>query len=152
AAFLTAQRPAMSISETENILVPVAQGAGLTELEVRWRSEVTMRRIQSEPNLYSPNLGRITELQRRRMKYNELGGFLERYNNMLPEVRRSLDAAAEAYRSAENPEAELRVLAAQYPRLSGDLTNRYFDLLMARQPLTLVVYSGDCKGQCAAAV
>ncbi len=155
ATFLIAQRPTMSLRETEDLLIPVAQNAGLAELEVRWRSEVALRRAQANnPNnniYYSPQLARITELQRRRMKYLELGGFFERYNNLLPATHRSIDVAAEAYRSAENPDAELRVLASQYPRISGDLTNRYFDLLMARQPLTLVAYAGDCTGQCTAA-
>src|SRR5207245_5783227 len=81
-------------------------------------------------------------------KYNELCAFLTAYNHILPSTPRSFAAASEAYRSAENPDAELRVLAAQYPSLSSTLTNRYFDLLMARQPQTLIAYAGDCHGQC----
>jgi tetratricopeptide (TPR) repeat protein len=43
------------------------------------------------------------------------------------------------------------MLGAQYPHLSGDLINRYFTLLMAGQPQTLITYAGDCHGQCTAA-
>ena len=132
ATFLAAQRPTMSAEEAENILIPTAQNAGLAELEVRWRSEALLLHARYEPTSYSPHVARIIDLQKRRMKYNELGGLLERYTSLLPSVARNnaLETAAEAYRSAENPDAELRVLAAQYPHLSQNLSSRYFDLLM----------------------
>jgi cellulose synthase operon protein C len=153
ATFLAAQRPAMSLDEMESVLIPLAQAASLAELEVRWRSEAMLRHARSHPREYSPHLARVVELQRRRMKYNELGGHLERYNSLLLADYRGnvAETAAEAYRSAENSDAELRVLAARYPSLSGNLTTRYFDLLMARQPQTLVAYAGDCHGQCTTA-
>jgi tetratricopeptide (TPR) repeat protein len=153
ATFLAAQRPAMSVKEMEDVLVPVAQNAGLVELEVRWRSEAMLYEARSDRHSYSPHLSRVVELQRRRMKYNELGGHLERYASILqPDYRGNiLETTAEAYRSAENPRAELRVLAEQYPRLSQELTARYFDLLLAHQPQTLIAYAGDCLGQCIAA-
>src|SRR4051812_40005304 len=154
ATFLTAQRATMSVEEMEGILVPVAQNAGLAELEVRWRSEAMLYHARFDRlQGYSPHFARVVELQRRRMKYNELGGHLERYANILQRDYRgnTLEAAAEAYRSAENADAELRVLANQYPRLSQELTARYFELLLARQPQTLIAYAGDCSGQCTAA-
>jgi tetratricopeptide (TPR) repeat protein len=143
AAFLEKQKtPA-----TTEILLALAQSSGLGELEVRWRYEILMAAPgtpQSQVQ-YQPLVG----LQRQRMRFEELGGQLEAYWKALPKTGAEamvLDQAAESYRAAGDDEAESRVLATRYQHygLSGDPRDRFFGLLLARDPQRLVALAaGD---------
>src|SRR5262249_49740687 len=80
--------------------------------------------------------------------FNELGLQLERYYNALPSERRAaylLERSADAYREGENPDGEIRVLQRMYPDMAQRLRNRYFDLLLARQPEKIIEYAGTCN-------
>lgn len=134
-AFLEKQKTTATVDELSSALLPLVQQAGLTELEARWRLEVLLARPTHSSNW--SHLGRLVELQKRRLKFNDLGAQLQRYAAVVPNEQRSgiLLQAAQSYRSGGNAAAELAVLS----RLgsSGD-TARYLQLLLARDPQRLV--------------
>ena len=84
---------------------------------------------------------KLIQLQRSRLRFDELGAQLEAYDAVLPPASRSdeLTEAALCYRSSGNTAAELRVLQLQNGRaqLDGPLLERYSKLLIAK-PQTLV--------------
>jgi tetratricopeptide (TPR) repeat protein len=123
-------------------LLPLVQRAGLTHLEAKWRFELMMANRESQ--------ARLIEIQRQRMQYDELGVELEaRWQAVGQRNHRDtlLDEAAEAYRAGGNVGAELRVLALRQERLglSGELLQRYLDLLAVHMPDRLVVEAGQGK-------
>ena len=122
-------------------LLPLAQRAGLTHIEAKWRFELMMA---------NQDHARLIELQRQRMQYDELGVELEAYWQAYPDQSGRdtvLDEAAGAYRAGGNVAAELRVLALRHERsgLEGDLLQRYLDLLAAHVPDRLVAEAGQGK-------
>ena len=127
-------------------VLPLIQQAGLTRLEVEVRFGLMMA-SPGNPTADSHRY-RLVELQRQRMRYDELGVQLEAYWQVYPE-RPDRDAllgqAAEAYRASGNVAAELKVLAMHHERsgLSGDLLQRYLDLLAVHMPDRLVVEAGQ---------
>ena len=127
-------------------VLPLIQQAGLTRLEVEVRFSLMMASPGS-PTENSHRL-RLIELQRQRMRYDELGVQLEAYWQVYPnrpDRDAVLDQAAEAYRASGNVAAELKVLAMHHERsgLSGDPLQRYFDLLAVHMPDRLVVEAGQ---------
>jgi hypothetical protein len=83
----------------------------------------------------------FVDLQRRRLKFAELGPQLERFAPRIePNSRATVFfAAADAYRAAGDAENELRLLSsvpAIY--LGGERQNRFFSLLLAQNPQQLV--------------
>ncbi len=127
-------------------VLPMIQRAGLTRLEVEMRFGLMMASPGS-PTENSHRL-RLIELQRQRMRYDELGVQLEAYWQVYPnrpDRDGVLDQAAEAYRASGNVAAELKVLAMHQERegLSGDSLQRYLDLLAVHMPDRLVVEAGQ---------
>ncbi|MGH9668788.1 MAG: hypothetical protein ACRD3A_01575, partial [Terriglobales bacterium] len=135
-AFLEKQRATATVGELAQTLLPLVQHAGFGDLEARWRLEVLLVRPR-DPSNWS-HLSRLVELQKRRLKFNELGAQLQQYAAVVPgdQVGGILRQAAESYRSAGNSAAELAVLTRI--GLASDLQARYFQLLMARDPQRLV--------------
>ena len=134
-AFLEKQRATATVDELAQTLLPLVQHAGSADLEARWRLEVLLAR-PSHPSNWS-HMGRLVELQKRRLKFNELGASLQQYAAVVPHEQMGgiLLQAAQSYRSADNTAAELAILG----RLggSGDLA-RYLQLLLAREPQRLL--------------
>jgi len=131
---------------TADYLIDAAEAAGLAPLEARWRYEAML----ATPNVSSPHLQRLIELQSQRLKFTELAGQLENYAPLAPWASKSavLTSAADAYRSAGSTSDELRI----YSELdAAGLLNanvpRYFDLLFASQPQKLVDFAGNSHGR-----
>src|SRR5262249_48341366 len=109
-------------------------------LEVRWLVRLMM---QTPGAPQSGNyLRRLEQLQKRRMKHEELGNQIEAYWRVYPqntERAQLLDQAAEAYRSAGNVDAEIRVLS-QRPA-----SQRLVELLQATAPDRLVTIAASSQ-------
>ena len=138
-AFLAKQRATATVDELSSALLPLAQQAGLGDLEARWRLEVMLARPTHSSNW--SHLGRLVELQKRRLKFDELGAQLQQYAAVVPNEQRSgiLLQATQSYRSGGNTASELAVLSRL--RGSGDMP-RYLQLLLARNPQQLVQLAG----------
>lgn len=137
AAFLERQWPNQSPELRQQALLPLVQRAGLTDLQARWLNEWLLAHAAEPASQY--RLRELIALQKRRLKFAELAGQLEAYWKASPPDTANRDAvlidAADAYRSADDTAAELRVLA-QKEQLSGltrEQTQRYAALLQ-RQP------------------
>jgi Flp pilus assembly protein TadD len=133
-------RAPMSLRDVEAFAVPLAQSAGLAELEAKWRYELMM-----EPGIPSQvSMGRMrsyAELERRRLKFEELAPQLEQFAPRVEGILQPalLQDAAKNYRFAGDTENELRVLSEVPPGYMGrDILNRYFELLMSRRPEQLL--------------
>ena len=140
AKFAETTRAGMSAEDVDAFAVPLAQSAGLGDLEARWRFELMMHEGGNSP-VGLARVQPLVDLQRRRLKFAELGGQLEQFAPRIePQWRYSVSiAASEAYRSAGDRENELRVLEAIPPvYVNGDLERRLFELLLARRPNDLV--------------
>ncbi len=140
ATFAESKRAALSLTDVDTFAIPLAQTAGLANLEARWRYEVMM---QSETNsgVGLARMRSFIDLQRRRLKFAELGSQLEQFAPRIEPLQRYSVwlSAADAYRSAGDAENELRVLSVIPPvYVNGDEQRRLFQLLLARRPQELV--------------
>lgn len=144
-AFLEQRRQASEPAELTQALLPLAQAAGLAELEVRWRYELTMARPGEEA--VEAHANRLRSLQERRLQFAELGAQLEAYWSVYPPKDNKsvpLIQAAAAYQTAGDDDAELRVLTLlhQQNSLPRHLWDRYFELLLALEPDRLIAIAG----------
>ena len=141
--FLEARRKALDFRDLDDFLVPAAESAGLAALEAQWRYEI----ILSSPESSGADISRLVELQSQRLQFSELGHQLETIAAALPGNRRgfALSQAADAYRSEEDAESQLRVLTAldRLNGLNGEQLDRYFKLLLARQPESLIAFAAN---------
>ncbi|MGH8700326.1 MAG: hypothetical protein ACREVR_04005, partial [Burkholderiales bacterium] len=130
-------------------LLPLAQDAGLVELEARWRYQLMMAAPSASET--AGHYHRFVQLQRARLKFTELGAQLEAYEKAHPNISSKpgiLDRAAEAYRAAGNTDAEFRVLAARHGSNNGGAhLERYFERLLERDPARLVALAGPAAGR-----
>lgn len=124
--------------EKQPLRIAMAETAGLTDLELKWRLAAAMAR----PGTPAPNhsIERIVAVEKSRLRFDELGAELEAYDRVLPpqnNQRHEVDEE-ECYRSSGNTAAELRVLKrlADRHETSGPLLERYTQLLIA-QPTRL---------------
>jgi len=126
--------------------VSLARNAGLADLEARW----WFGHIMLNAGKASSEERRFSELQTRRMKYDDLAHKLLAYWNVYPAQERDnhlLTQAAEAYRSAgdESGEVAALTLAEQNSELSGDTLERYLELLLKRDPQRLVALAANAR-------
>ncbi len=120
-------------------LVEVAARAGLADFQARWLFEQMMTnagQARGEEQQFS-------ELQKRRMKFDDLARKLLAYWNvhpLTPDRDRLLIDAAQAYRSAGDETGELAALTLkqQSSALAGDPLERFLELLVRRNPQRLV--------------
>ena len=145
ANFLVNQKQGMEAGEFKDTLLPLAQYAGLSDLEARWRFEVMM----ADPGTPEAQAmeARLALLQKQRMRFNEFGAQLEDYWKVFPNQPAKnfvLERAAESYRAVGNTAAELRVLQEAFEGhgLNGVPLRRYFDLLSKSSPEQLVAIAG----------
>jgi predicted Zn-dependent protease len=141
ASFAEAKWKAADPSDFGRFAVLLAQSAGFSDQEARWRFELMMRQASTVPYSYG-DLQPFIDLERRRGRFAELGSKLEQYANAVPPVYRNspLIAAADAYRSAGDEQNELRLLSIVFSVNGLDTTRqqRLFQLLLARQAQELV--------------
>jgi predicted Zn-dependent protease len=141
-SFLAGRREADSSADLAEFLVPAAETAGLAGLEAKWRKQLML----GDPQNSGVQMARLIELQTERLKFSELAADLEALAAALPSQRRAspLERAAEAYRAAGGSVNELRVLS-QYEAAGwlghDEVEQRYFELLLAQQPNTLVAHA-----------
>ncbi|MGE5325395.1 MAG: tetratricopeptide repeat protein, partial [Deltaproteobacteria bacterium] len=134
AKFAETKRSTMNPADLDSFAIPLAQSAGLADLEARWRFAQLMSTAQNVPQLV-PRMNRLVDLQRRRAKFAELGRQLEQFAPRLPLPQQlsARTAAAEAYRSAGDAENELRVRSS-----ATILNDRLLALLLTHRPQDLV--------------
>jgi Tfp pilus assembly protein PilF len=141
ARYLIETSAGRSRDELAEELIPLAQSAGLAEIEARWRYQVMTAWAGQERA--KPHERRFQELQERRGKFAELGRQLEAYWRIYPakpDKGRHLRAAAGAYQTAGLRADELRCLQTLHSRrsLSGQLLARYFELLWEDDPAKVI--------------
>jgi tetratricopeptide (TPR) repeat protein len=143
ADFLLKQKEGMEATDFNETLIPLAQYAGLTDLEARWRYEVMMASSGSpQAQIMETRLG---ELQKQRMRFNEYGAQLEAYGKALPhKLDYILQEAADSYGSVGNTAAELRALQEAFDRqgLDAQHLRRYLELVSRASPEQLVTIAG----------
>jgi len=130
-------RAQASSDEVDQALLPALSQSQFAEVEARWRRD----RLLSQPaGPQAPeDRRRLTELEQQRMRHAELGRTLEMHWQAHParnQERHILDEAASAFRAAGDVEAELRMLQLQQGE--GRWTERYFELLLERDPARLI--------------
>jgi len=87
AAFAKSKRDGMNLTDMEAFAIPLAQSAGLAEIEAGWRYQLMM---QGE-TISGVGLGRmraLVDLQRRRLKFKELGSQLEQFAPRIEPLQR----------------------------------------------------------------
>ena len=117
-------------------LLPLAQAAGLADLEARWRLEAMSAQSDHIDQQF-------VALQTRRALYAELGRELEQYADGNPGRAVESNArtqAIQAYIAEGDIENQMRVMAKALERnaLGGVLLDRYLALLASRRPQELL--------------
>ncbi|MEO8028467.1 MAG: hypothetical protein ABI823_18445, partial [Bryobacteraceae bacterium] len=136
AAFLTKNR-------TDKTAMNAVRRAKFADLEAKWVYEAAL----AKPAEGASFMTRLSELQRSRLKYDELALQLEAFFRVVPTDSGDRDGyllqAADAYRAAGNTAAELRVLTSkdQLSGLSGPPLDRYVSLIIG-QPARLAAAAG----------
>jgi tetratricopeptide (TPR) repeat protein len=148
AQFLLKQKEGMETSNLVDTLIPLAQYAGLADLEACWRYEFMMARPGSPQAQIME--ARLDELQKQRMRFNEYGGQLEAYWNVFPQRPGKdylLQKAADSYGSVGNTGAELRALQQAFDRegLDAQHLHRYLTLVSTTSPEQLATIAGGGK-------
>ena len=145
AAFLDKQKAAATPDDLRDLLVPLAQSAVLADQEARWRDELLLT-YAGQPESGAQYM-RLVELQKRRTQFDELGVQMEVYYPRQPLKQRStspLQEAADCYRASGAVDSEMRVLTQLYSlrALGSPYLERYFELLLARDPARLAQIAG----------
>src|ERR1019366_4050075 len=112
ASFAESKWKAANPADFGRFAVFLAQSAGLSDQESRWRFELMMQGASAVPYSYASTQPFI-DLERSRGRFAELGPQLEQYARALPPLYNNapLLAAADAYRSAGDQASELRLLS-----------------------------------------
>jgi predicted Zn-dependent protease len=143
-AFARALRAPMNPADTDMFALPLVQTAGLAEMEAHWRYDLMMNARIDWPELHA-QMTRYVELQRRRLKFAELGQELERFLARVGPTDRVavLLNAAGAYRSAGDLDNELRLLQQSAPEYLGETAQeRLLELTLMKRPQELARMAG----------
>ncbi|HEY6969896.1 MAG TPA: tetratricopeptide repeat protein [Candidatus Angelobacter sp.] len=144
--FVEKKNAGMPRQDAHEYLLPLTRKAELAELE----AQLLYEQMQTTPllvNQYSRSalLNEFVDLQTRRLRLPELGQQLEELGSRRVSVCSQagiecLKRAADAYRLANRPEDELRVfkMISNWNNLTAEERRRYFELLLARSPQTLL--------------
>ncbi|HYM75342.1 MAG TPA: BTAD domain-containing putative transcriptional regulator [Candidatus Dormibacteraeota bacterium] len=140
--FAESKHNGMPLDDVEKFAIPLAVSAALADQEARWRFDEIMQRVRSQDARanYYPNTQPFVDLQRRRGRFAELGSQMEQFAAVLRADMRNapLIAAADAYHSAGDEQNEMRVLGTVFPSLDSNHQERYFELLLEKQPNELI--------------
>ncbi|HUL16691.1 MAG TPA: hypothetical protein VLV88_11885 [Terriglobales bacterium] len=140
AQFAQKLRAPMTPMDVETFAIPLVQSAGLTDLEAQWRYELTSAPT-TNPGVMLARMQSYAELERRRLKFEELAPRLEQFAPLVNSVTRPsiLLQAADTYQSAGDAENELRLSSSVWPgNMGSGQLNRYFELLLSKRPDQLV--------------
>ena len=132
-------REPMDMTDVEFLAIPFAESAGLQGLQAHWLYELAGEQGQPASTL-SARMHTYAQFQTRRLRFEELAPQLEQFALQLPPAMRPLILleASHAWRSAGDEENELRVLSTVSPVYLGNDLNRYFELLLKRNPEGLI--------------
>ena len=133
-------RAPMNFVDANLFALPLVQSAGLAELEASWRYDLMMNAAQP-PDVLLGQMSSFADLQRRRLKFAELGPQLERFAPRIPPIQQSsvLLTAAEAFRATGDTVNELRLLSrVPIAYLGAERQQRYLELLLVQNPQQLV--------------
>ena len=138
ARFADSKRSGMSLDDVDRFAIPLAVSADLADQEAHWRFE-SMMQWGPLPH-HSVNPQPFIDVQRRRGRFAELGQQMEQFAAVLPSESRNphLIAAADAYYAAGDEQNEMRVLGRVFPQLDQTRQERYFKLLLDKQPQELI--------------
>ena len=146
AQFAESKRAGMSLGDVQKFAIPLAVTAGLADQEAHWRFELMM---QWGPQMnHRVNPQPFVELQRRRGRFAELGSQMEQFAAVLPVIDRGpqLVEAADAYHAAGDQQNEMRVLGKVFPGLDQNRQERYFKLLLEKEPQELIGIASTWSG------
>jgi predicted Zn-dependent protease len=133
-------RAPMNFADANLFALPLVERAGLAELEASWRYDLMMNAVQP-PDVLLAEMSSFVDLQRRRLKFTELGSQLERFAPRVRPIQQPsvFLTAAEAFRAADDRVSELRLLS-RVPRayLVAERQQRYLELLLFQNPQQLV--------------
>jgi hypothetical protein len=137
--FAQTVRAPMNFADTNLFALTLVQSGGLSELEANWRYDLMMNTGEA-PAVLLGQMSGFVGLQRRRLKFAELGPQLERFAPRAGSLQTSVWMdAAEAHRASGDTVNELRLLSkVPVAYLGGNLMNRYLDLLLVQNPQQLV--------------
>ncbi len=139
--FLGQKRRDMRRADVEGALLPLVERADLVDTQAKWLHELMMASPgSSQAGVF---MRRLIDLQRRRLRQDKLGRQLEDYWRVFParsDKGSILIAAAQAYFSSGNEEAEFRVLdtLANNKSNTSQWNDRYYELLLERRPDALI--------------
>jgi tetratricopeptide (TPR) repeat protein len=142
--YAKAFRMKLSDVQATEFAIPMAHAAGMAELEAKWRYDILAAGSIKRDGWYG-QLQEFEQLQRQRMKFEELGAQLEQLSARTDSYSHTnvLNMAVSAYRSAGDTGNELRVLSLLGPAsLSGDSLTRWYELLLKNDPQQLVRLAG----------
>jgi Tfp pilus assembly protein PilF len=136
---------------TQPLKIELAAAAGLIDLQVKWLAAALI--AEPDGNEVIEQKMKLIELQRARLRFDELGAQLEAYDAAMPPASRTdeLTEAAVCYRSSGNTAAELRVLQVRQSRspLDGPLLERYSKLLIAKPQSLVAAIARERRGETA---
>ena len=140
---LEAKNAAMSRNDAYDYLLPAAEKAAIPDFQMKLMYEATLAR----PNIATYSY-KLEDLQERRLKLKELGQQLERIAAIrIPNLHYTgegyLIKAQEVYQLAGSEDDEFRVLDTVRP--TRQLQDRYYELLLARDPQRLLQMTNDIK-------
>jgi Flp pilus assembly protein TadD len=131
--------------EKQPLRIPMAETAGLLDLELKWRIAAAKARPGTAAS--NESIQRIITLQKSRLRFDELGAELETYDRAIPPQNPSHheEEEAEDYRASGNVAAELRALKRIFDRheAQGPVLERYTQLLIARPPQLAAAIAGE---------
>jgi len=140
AEFAQRLRDRMSEADAKEFALPLAQAAGLSDEEARWRYDLLTTASRNEPD-WMGEMNEFVRLQRQRLRFAELGPQLEKLAQQARPDGYSyiIENAAQAYRAVGDEDDELRLLSSLGPnRLGGTDKTRWFTLLLKKNPQQLV--------------
>ncbi len=123
-----------------DVALQAATAAGLADREADWRKQnlLTGNPVDAQDSLY-------VSLEQGRLRFSPLAHNLEAYAARLLKGRRDsiLTEAAQAYRDAGDPSNEVRLERALVFAGNTQLRDRYFDLLLHRDPASLTALAAN---------
>lgn len=143
AAFLQSDSANAGAEELRAVYLPAARAAGLADLT----AELEWNLAQHEPHQRASELSEWIQLETERSQTEPAAERLEKLAGSLSPAQEftALRQSADLYRKSGNAAAELRVLAqlANATRLDTEMQQRYYQLLLARDPQLLIALAAS---------
>lgn len=147
--FVGEKKQGLPRSQIADTWIPVVHEAGLLDVEEQWRHEL----IGGGGEIAEQQIQPFSELEKQRLRYNELGQVLEHYASTLSKSKQDqmLLQAAEVYWTGGNQTAAfalMKGIGIESPAMQG-WRERYFQILLAHSPDALVPLAGQASDETA---